>query len=99
MSGYVIVWTYEAAPGREDAFVAAYGPDGAWARLFAQAEGFIGVELYRDAEGRFLSLDRWAGEAAFDAFQARYGAAYRALDAEVAGLTARQARIGGFGAP
>lgn len=95
---YVIVWTYDVPPAVADGFVAAYGPDGDWAQLFAKGAGFIGVELYRDGDS-FLTIDRWLSEEAFHAFQADFGEQYRALDAKLAHLSRSQARIGAFKAP
>jgi heme-degrading monooxygenase HmoA len=92
---YAILWTYEVTPGREEAFRAAYGPDGDWARLFARAAGFLGVELYGDG-ARYLSIDRWATAEAFEAFQERFSAEYAALDAKLAPLTCAQTRLGAF---
>lgn len=91
---YVIIWTYDVAPGREAAFRAAYGRDGDWAALFAKAPGFIGVELLEGA--RYATIDRWNGQAAFDAFKAEHGPAYAALDAKLAHLTLAQHLIGAF---
>lgn len=96
---YVIVWTYDVTPGAAPDFVEVYGPEGAWAQLFRRAPGFHSVELFRDGDGRYLTLDRWTTEAAFEAFQAAHGEAYRALDVELAGLTLGQTRIGGFTTP
>ncbi|MBL8542576.1 MAG: antibiotic biosynthesis monooxygenase [Hyphomonadaceae bacterium] len=92
---YVILWSYEVAPEHERAFIAAYGPEGDWARLFATAAGFLGVDLYRDG-ARFLTIDRWQSEAAFQAFQAARGAEYQALDARCDALTLAETRLGAF---
>jgi hypothetical protein len=75
-----------------DRFAVAYGPDGDWARLFARSGGFLGTELYRDAGGgaRFVTVDRWRGEADWTAFLAREAEAYRALDRRLAPLAAVQ---------
>ncbi len=35
-----IVWEFEIKPERAVEFVAAYAPNGAWAQLFSQAEGY-----------------------------------------------------------
>jgi heme-degrading monooxygenase HmoA len=85
---YVRVWEYDVAPARVDAFVAAYGGDGEWARLFGTAAGFAGTRLYRDvdADRRFLTVDRWDDEASWQAFLDGSGAAYEALDARLAHL-------------
>ena len=92
---YLIVWTYDVPPQATDDFIAAYGPDGDWAQLFAKGAGFVGVELYREGQ-TFLTLDRWLSEDAFDAFQAAFGAHYQALDAKLAHLTRSQQRVGAF---
>jgi heme-degrading monooxygenase HmoA len=92
---YVILWTYDVAPEHAAAFRGAYGPAGDWAQLFARAPGFIGAELYAEAD-RYLTIDRWESAACFEAFQAEHAAAYRALDAKLAHLSRSQARLGAF---
>ena len=92
---YVILWTYEVAPEQAEAFRAAYGADGAWAQLFARAPGFIGTELYADAD-RYLTIDRWDSRQAFEAFHRDHGPAYRALDAQMERLTRSETRLGAF---
>jgi heme-degrading monooxygenase HmoA len=93
---HAIVWRYDIKPGAEARFLQAYGPEGDWARLFGQAEGYLGTELYRSAgePGRFLTIDRWRAPADFEAFKARHGEAYAALDREFEGLTLAEARLG-----
>lgn len=94
----MVIWEFEVAAERREAFAAAYGPSGPWAELLARAEGFRGLELVEDPErpGRFLTLDRWssAGDAA--AFQEQFGEAYRALDRALEGLAREETRIGAF---
>ena len=85
---FLRVWEYDVPAARVDAFVAAYGPDGDWARLFGTVDGYLGTDLFRgaDASGRFLTVDRWADSGAWRAFLASSGPAYRALDARLAHL-------------
>jgi hypothetical protein len=47
-----------------------------------------GVQLLRDADdsGRYLTIDRWTEQAAFDRFQAEFGDRYRDLDRELTEL-------------
>jgi heme-degrading monooxygenase HmoA len=70
-------------------FIKAYGSAGDWARLFARAEGFVRTELYRSAEAqaRFVTVDVWSNEAAWQAFVNRWGAAYAVLEPLAAGGT------------
>jgi heme-degrading monooxygenase HmoA len=92
---YVRVWEYDVPPGRVGDFVAAYGPEGDWARLFRGGEGFLGTELYADvtAEGRFMTVDRWSDESAWGAFLDAQRAAYEALDRRLETLGADERRL------
>ena len=69
-----------------------------WAQLFERAEGFVGTRLLapEKAGGPWLTLDEWESRAAFKRFQDEYGETYRALDEELAGLTADERFIGAF---
>jgi len=40
---FVRVWEYEVPGAQAAAFTAAYAADGAWAELFARADGFLGT--------------------------------------------------------
>ena len=95
---YVILWEYVVRPGKVEDFIHAYGSEGAWAELFGRAEGFEGVELYRqDGEpARFLTIDRWRSAADFDAFRAKFEPDYYRLDERFAELTLEEDRIGSF---
>ena len=82
------VWEYDVPPAHVADFVAAYGPDGDWARLFGTADGYLSTDLYRstDIPGRFLTVDRWADEASWQAFVAASSSAYDALDVRLTRL-------------
>jgi heme-degrading monooxygenase HmoA len=92
---YVIVWEFVARLGREAEFERAYGPRGRWARFFQGADGYLGTELWRGT-GRWLTIDRWDGEDAYERFRAARRAEYEALDREMEGLTASETRLGAF---
>jgi heme-degrading monooxygenase HmoA len=97
---YVILWEFVVPPEKVDAFIAAYKDDGAWAKLFAQAEGYVGTELLRSAEAgqepTFLTVDRWQHAEDFTRFQEQFGDEYKALDTELEGLTVRERKLGMF---
>jgi antibiotic biosynthesis monooxygenase len=97
-STYIVVWEYQVKPECEAEFVAAYGPDGEWARLFRRSPEFLGVELLGSAgnAGRFFTLDQWGSSAAMDVFLAANARAYDVLDRRFSGLTVWERRIGGF---
>lgn len=93
----MVVWRFRPAPGREADFRRAHGPDGAWARLFARAPGYLGTELLRERGGEaWITIDRWRTALEHEAFARRHADAYAALDRECEALTADEERIGEF---
>lgn len=93
---HVIVWQYDVAPAHVAAFEETYAATGAWAALFARAEGYLGTQLLADHDvpHRYVTLDRWRSAADFAAFQARFAADYARLDAACEGWTLREERLG-----
>jgi heme-degrading monooxygenase HmoA len=90
------LWQFEVEAEQEARFVTAYGPRGDWARLFANAPGFLRTELWRDGDGIYLTADHWESFDAFERFQASHGDEYRRLDAELEGLALAEAFLGAF---
>ena len=95
---FVVVWQFEITEDKVPAFEAAYGPEGAWAKLFGASPNYLGTELLRDAyiPGTYLTIDRWSTEADFRAFRKQHDQDYEALDRECDSLTSRETRIGAF---
>lgn len=95
---FVVVWQFEIAEEKIPAFEAAYGPEGSWAQLFRNSAEYRGTELLHDAyvPGSYLTIDRWASEAAFRAFRKDHDAAYETLDRACDELTGKETRIGAF---
>jgi heme-degrading monooxygenase HmoA len=95
---FVVVWQFEIAEEKVQAFEAAYGPDGAWAQLFRNSANYLGTELLRDAyiPGSYLTIDRWASEGDFRAFRKDHDAEYEALDRDSDSLTSRETRVGAY---
>ena len=91
-----MVWRYEVKSEARDDFEATYGPEGAWAQLFARAEGYCGTELLRAEDGVYLTLDRWRVRADFDAFLAVHRADYEALDRATEGWTTAEEELGDY---
>lgn len=91
-----LVWRYEVKAEARAAFEGTYGPDGAWAQLFARAEGYCGTELLRAPDGVYLTIDRWRAHADFAAFLAVHREEYEALDRATEGWTASEQKIGDF---
>jgi heme-degrading monooxygenase HmoA len=92
---FVRVWEYDVLPPHSDDFERAYRGDGAWAELFSRADGFVGTELFRSAEtpGRYLTIDRFSSEGAWQEFRRDHAAEYRRLGEKFAGLTVAQREL------
>jgi len=95
---FVVVWQFEIAEDKIAGFEAAYGPDGAWAKLFRTSPSYLGTELLRDAyiPGNYLTIDRWASESDFRAFRKQHDQDYEVLDRTCDSLTSRETRIGAY---
>jgi len=96
---FVYIWTYRVSLQRADEFRRLYGPEGAWVRLFRQAPGYLGTELYRDRDDgdRYLSIDRWESEEAFRDFRSRFAEEFERLDSDGEQLTLEETPLGEFG--
>jgi heme-degrading monooxygenase HmoA len=97
---YVILWEFVVRPEELNSFLAAYKRDGAWAKLFARAAGYLGTELLRAVNTnnapRFVTIDRWRAEDDFARFQQEFGIEYQALDTQLEGLTLSERKLGAF---
>ena len=93
---HAVVWAYRIAPGREAEFERLYGMDGEWARLFRRSEDYLGTDLFRDTgeAARYMTVDRWTSQQAYDAFLRRMRDDYAALDARGEALTVEETRLG-----
>ena len=95
---FVVVWQFEIAEDKVAGFEAAYGPEGAWAKLFRTSPDYKGTELLRDAyvPGSYLTIDRWSSEEAFRAFRKDHDSEYEVLDRQCDALTSRETRVGAY---
>jgi heme-degrading monooxygenase HmoA len=95
---FAAVFLYEVDPGSVGAFEAVYGPGGDWARMFAAGDGYLGTELWRADDGRYLVMDRWRSAADYDAFLAAHASEPGAPTAPPPRLWRREQVLGRFDA-
>jgi heme-degrading monooxygenase HmoA len=95
---FVILWEFEVKPGSEGCFQKAYGPDGAWVRLFQHNPHFRGTQLQRDPTRSlfYFTIDIWDSETAYENFLETNRTAYEEIDKENEGLTTHERRIVAF---
>jgi heme-degrading monooxygenase HmoA len=94
----VILWEYMARPERQAEFETLYKPDGLWVELLKKSPGFVSTTLMRDAKDRhrYLIVDRWKSEAAYEAFKREYAAEYEKLSRQGERLHRAEHLIGRF---
>jgi heme-degrading monooxygenase HmoA len=93
-----IVWEFIVKEEARGQFELAYGPGGAWSKLFARCPGFRGTTLLRDTKNprRYLTIDLWDTEAQREQMLAERKEEYTKLDAAFAGWTESKAEVGIF---
>ena len=91
----VRVWRYGVPAESREEFEREYGAGGSWARLFARSEGFVDTVLYVDvaSPGSYLTVDRFASEAAWLEFLRDHHDAYVAVDRLLRHLAATQEEL------
>lgn len=95
---YLILWEYKVRPDKVEAFEEFYGSEGAWAKLFAKAEGFLGTTLSKKLgeDNVYLTEDRWETRERFERFSDENKAEYARLDVVGDELTESEVKIGAY---
>jgi hypothetical protein len=93
-----VVWEFIVRPDAIPQFQRAYGPDGDWAAFFRQHPGYEGTTLLQDAgrAQRFLTIDRWEHELAFERMRRGSEQDYSRLDGMFGELTLSERELGVF---
>ncbi len=93
-----VVWEFVVKDEARGQFELAYGPGGAWSKLFSRSPGFRGVTLLRDAGNprRYLSIDFWDSEALREKALTEHSDDYAELDASFTEWTDSETELGVF---
>jgi hypothetical protein len=93
-----IVWEFVVKEEARSQFELAYGPGGAWSKLFAGCPGFRGTTLLRDTKNpqRYLTIDFWDTLAQREQMLAERKAEYSSLDTAFADWTESKTEVGIF---
>jgi hypothetical protein len=96
--GYMVIWEFAVRPGMEARFEHAYGPSGDWVRLFQQDSNHLRTELIRvqGTSPRYLTLDFWRSQAAYDRFRRKHLGQYEAIDRNCELLTEGERKLATF---
>jgi heme-degrading monooxygenase HmoA len=95
---YTYLWEFLIEPERLEEFQRHYGPRGTWVGLFRQSPGYLETLLLQDAREprRFITIDRWESEEAYQSFRARFAREYAELDARCQHFTTRETSLGQY---
>jgi len=95
---YVRICEFQARPGLEEEFERIYGPGGDWVRLFKKSQSFLRTELNcdLDTKGRYITVDYFVSQPAFDEFLKQFRAEYDALDHQCERVRAFETPVGSF---
>ena len=93
-----IVWEFVVKEEARGQFELAYGPGGAWSKLFARCPGFRGTTLLRDTKNprRYLTIEFWDTEAQREQMLAERKAEYSNLHAAFGDWTESKTEVGIF---
>lgn len=93
-----VLWEFVVKKGAVKRFEQAYGPAGAWARLFRGHPGYRGTALLRDEDNprRYVTIDVWDTGDSRERMLTQVGARYSDLDEVLADLTESEDEIGTF---
>jgi heme-degrading monooxygenase HmoA len=91
-----VVWEYIVKEEAQGQFELAYGPGGAWSKMFARCPGFRGTTLLRDTKKprRYLVIDLWDTEAQREQVLDERKAEYADLEAAFANWTESKTEVG-----
>jgi heme-degrading monooxygenase HmoA len=92
---FVVLWEYEVRAEALAAFEALYGPEGDWVVLFREHAGYVDTALLRDGL-RYLTIDRWTSDTAYEAFLTAAKSRYAQIDAQGDSLTVAERCLGRF---
>lgn len=94
----IYIWQYNVRAERVDDFVRIYGPDGKWAKLFANSTGYRGTALLRDPaqSNLFVTVDAWDSPSAFETFKHEQAVEYALLDQQCEQLMQDETFVGAY---
>jgi len=94
----LIVWEFRVKESMRSKFLRYYSSTGVWAALFRKSPAYRETKLLQDTkdENRYVTMDSWDTEEAFESFQEKFREEYRALDKECEEFTDTERKIGLF---
>lgn len=98
MAGYTYLWEFLVRPEKTSLFEHLYGAEGDWDALFQRAAGYIDTRLLRDRSvaNRYITIDRWDSDQAYQQFRKDFAEEYRVLDERCEELAVEERSLGTY---
>ena len=95
---FAYVWQYTIDQRYRDEFLAAYRPDGDWAKLFLRDSEYIKTKLFQDYDhsDRYMTVDYWTSKSARDLFREKFAVEFREIDERCESYTLDEVLIGDY---
>jgi hypothetical protein len=92
------IWEFVVKEEAKGRFELAYGPGGAWGKLFALSPGYRGTTLLRDTQNprRYLTFDFWDTVVQREQALAEHQEEYSRLDTDLTDWTESRTEVGIF---
>lgn len=95
---FAYIWQYTIDLSLESQFLAAYRPDGDWAKLFSRNANYIKTELLQDSnqKDQYVTVDYWTSKSDRDLFRVKYSEEFEELDERCETFTKKEVFIGDY---
>ncbi|MGH9371098.1 MAG: hypothetical protein ACRD15_06165 [Vicinamibacterales bacterium] len=93
-----VVWQFETAPERGEAFERFYGADGDWTKLSRRSRSFLGSSFLKDLAWptRYLLVEYWSEMLVYERHLADFDAQVKALEQQRGEFLLRAEPVGVF---
>jgi len=91
-----IIWEFVVREESREEFEREYSASGAWAEFFRRSPAYHGTTLLAGEANRYLTLDRWDSQEAYEEFRMANRPEYSDLDTRLEPLTSSERCLGIF---
>jgi heme-degrading monooxygenase HmoA len=95
---FVTIWKYKVKSDKKEEFVALYGVDGDWVRLFKNFSDYVKTTLLKDINDSesYVTLDYWKSKEVYYDFKLKAVEEFKRIDEIGEELTLSEEHLGEF---
>jgi len=91
-----IIWEFVVHEESREEFEREYSSSGAWAQFFRRSPAYQGTRLLAGEANRYVTIDRWDTQEAYEEFRLANRPEYSDLDAKFEAFTVSERCLGIF---